>query len=116
MILVAENDLGEIVGFAAGSAQLDDDPIYPGRVHAIYLLQSAQRKGLGRALFTALITKLAAHGMTSFRLEVVAENPARNFYEAMGGKVIGEKSEEIGGVPIQEIVYGWEKIPMSLQP
>ena len=46
--------------------------------------------------------------MPGFMLWVAAENPARNFYEAMGGKVIKEKNESIGGVTIVEIGYGWD--------
>jgi len=46
--------------------------------------------------------------MPGFMLWVAAENPACNFYEAMGGKVIKEKNESIGGVTIVEIGYGWD--------
>ena len=40
-------------------------------------------------------------------LWVLASNPARQFYEAMGGRVVGVKSERFGDTILKEIAYGW---------
>ncbi len=108
IVYVVETELGEIVGFASGGPAREDDPTYPGEIYAIYLLEHAQRQGIGKKFFTTLATHLAQQGMPGFMLWVAAENPARNFYVAMGGKVIKEKNESIGGVTIVEIGYGWD--------
>jgi hypothetical protein len=41
---------------------------------------------------------------------VLAENPARRFYEALGGKIVFEKRIEIGGASLVEVAYGWEEM------
>jgi hypothetical protein len=38
---------------------------------------------------------------------VLAANPARFFYEAMGGARAGERLEEFAGTQLEELAYGW---------
>jgi hypothetical protein len=38
---------------------------------------------------------------------VLKENPARGFYERMGGVKVGEQMIEIGGATLPEIAFGW---------
>lgn len=47
--------------------------------------------------------------MTSLLIWVAAKNhPARGFYEALGGQLLGEKQEEFFDAPIDEVAYGWK--------
>ncbi len=41
---------------------------------------------------------------------VLADNPSRYFYEAMGGKLLGSQEVKVGGVTLKEVAYGWENI------
>jgi len=41
---------------------------------------------------------------------VLAENPSRAFYDALGGIVVNSKMIEIGGRELQEVAYGWSDI------
>jgi hypothetical protein len=41
---------------------------------------------------------------------VLALNPARRFYERLGGKVIGHKAIELGGQIFLEVAYGWQSL------
>jgi hypothetical protein len=41
---------------------------------------------------------------------VLADNPSRSFYEALGGELIGEQNVTIGGVDLREVAYGWPDI------
>jgi hypothetical protein len=41
---------------------------------------------------------------------VLADNPARFFYERMGGKRAGERDENLWGATLHEIAYGWNAI------
>jgi hypothetical protein len=41
---------------------------------------------------------------------VLALNPSRKFYEALGGQSIGEQEIERGGRPLVEIAYGWSDL------
>jgi hypothetical protein len=39
-----------------------------------------------------------------------AQNPARRFYEALGGRCIKSAQFEIGVVIMEEVAYGWENV------
>ena len=41
---------------------------------------------------------------------VLADNPARFFYERMGGKRAGERDERLWGALLHEIGYGWSEL------
>jgi ribosomal protein S18 acetylase RimI-like enzyme len=112
---VAENDEGQIVGFVAGGPERNNDPIYKGELYAIYILQSYHGQGIGRQLTNVLVEKLLQIGIDSMILWVFADNPARRFYEALGGKMIKESQFEIAGVTRYEVAYGWLDIRTILK-
>jgi len=41
---------------------------------------------------------------------VLAKNPSRAFYEALGGQRVYEKQIVIGGETLVEVAYGWRDI------
>ena len=41
---------------------------------------------------------------------VLADNPSRHFYEALGGQYVSAKQIEIGGAMLDEVSYGWRDI------
>lgn len=50
-------------------------------------------------------------GHTAASLWVLRENsPARIFYEALGGEVIGEKRDEQPNATLVEVAYGWRDL------
>lgn len=107
---VAEVD-GQIVGWARGGPERSDDKEYAGELYAIYLLQTNQRKGIGRRLISTMAKHLIEEGMTSMLLWVLAENEGgRRFYEALGGQPAREQYITTGGVQLLEIAYGWKDI------
>jgi GNAT superfamily N-acetyltransferase len=112
---VAENDEGQIVGFVAGGPERNNDPIYKGELYAIYILQSYHGQGIGRQLTNVLVERLLQVGIDSMILWVFADNPARRFYEALGGKMIKESQFEIAGVTRCEVAYGWLNIRTILK-
>ena len=61
----------------------------------------------GRGLLGALFSALSAAGCRSALVWVLAENPARFFYEAMGGTLIATREEPFHGVVLSECAYGW---------
>lgn len=101
---------GEISGFAGYGSEREADPVYLGELYAIYILQSAHRKGIGRRLVNAVAQDLMAQGITSMLVWVLADNPARGFYERLGGFYLREKAIEIGGRNLIEVAYGWKDI------
>ena len=48
-------------------------------------------------------------------LWVLSTNMAgRGFYEALGGVYVGEKTEEMAGVTLREVAYGWPDLAALL--
>jgi len=108
-MFVAEQD-GALVGFASGGPEREDDPGYHGELYTIYLSKEAQGRGAGRQLVNLAAQALLDQGLTSMLVWVLAENPARKFYEALGGQYLREKPIEIGGANLIEVAYGWDDI------
>lgn len=108
IVLVGELRPGEVVGFASCGPEREGLVSYPGELYAIYLLQEAQGHGLGRALLETAARHMAESGYEAWMCWVLADNPSRHFYEAMGGMAFQQKDIEIGGRNLVEVAYGWK--------
>jgi ribosomal protein S18 acetylase RimI-like enzyme len=110
--LVATDDAtDEIVGVGVGIASERGLFANAGEVIFLYVRQSHQGCGLGRGLVRTIATHLVRHGMTSLVITVLDANaPARQFYEALGGRIVGEGKFEDEGMTLREVVYGWDDI------
>ena len=112
-VLVAE-DGGDMIGFGACGEQRDQaliDAGFSGQFGAIYVLRTYHKRGIGTALITAMAKELSAAGHAAASLWVLRGNePARAFYNRLGGIVIGEKVEEQVGVLLTEDAYGWRDL------
>jgi GNAT superfamily N-acetyltransferase len=113
---VAENDGGAVVGFAWGGPRRVGDERYTGELYAIYVLAERQRAGAGRALMRAVAEDLQRRGMRSMLVWVLAANPSRRFYEALGGKPAGQTEIAIGGALLVEVAYGWDDVASLISP
>ena len=107
-VLVAAADGGEIVGFVSGGRERAGDPDYGAEVYALYLLRSQQGRGAGRRLLRAMARRLSEAGHAALLIWVNADNPARGFYEALGGVAARAGSRQIRGVAYQDAGYGWD--------
>jgi GNAT superfamily N-acetyltransferase len=105
---VAENELGKIIGFAGGGLERTGNSEYKGELKAIYILEDSQRQGIGRLLVTTVVEKLSQLNIYSMLTWVLADNPACQFYEKLGGEQIYSKQEERGGATLTEVAYGWK--------
>ncbi len=111
---VAEEE-GAIIGFVSGGpfrpeqAPPDFPDRYDSELYAIYLLEAYKRLGIGKRLFRAQVGALSRSGFIAMMLWVLSENrDASHFYEKLGGRVVGEKTEVIGGRQVAETAYGWD--------
>ena len=111
--IVAEES-GQIVGFASAGPIRTDDPGYTGELGGIYLLQSRQRRGIGRLLVADVARCLRERGMDSMFVWVLRDNPSRAFYEVLGGAYVREQPITIGGAELIEVAYGWTDISVLL--
>lgn len=109
ILYVIENEKAEVVGFATAGAQRNGNyGSYEGELYAIYLLQAYQGQGGGRLLFEAVKNALLASGYQKMSVLVLKGNPAVQFYQAMGGRLLGEEVLQILGEDYVEYVYGWD--------
>ncbi len=107
---VAQADDGEIVGYACGGPERTGDPDHAGELYAIYVRPEFQRRGIGLRLFRTVARRLGREGLGSMLLWVLAKNPQRGFYEALGGRPLRTKTVTIGGAVLDEVAYGWHNV------
>ena len=100
--------VGNIVAIASGGPERKGRADYPAELYAIYSLPAYQGRGIGRRLVRGVADRLAAAGFTSMIIWVLAANPARRFYESLGGRLVDEAEIEIGGVTLPEVAYAWD--------
>lgn len=104
---IAEDESGQILGFANGGIERSDNPFYQGELYAIYILESHQQKGIGRELVRVVAERLSQMEIYSMLVWVLADNPAYCFYEKLGGKKVDRKEIKRGETKLIEIAYGW---------
>ncbi|WP_078379269.1 GNAT family N-acetyltransferase [Sutcliffiella halmapala] len=112
-IFVAEVD-GEIVGFANGGMERTQKYGIDGELFAIYLLQSYQKKGIGKKLCTTVAEFLHNKNYQSMLVWVLANNPSRAFYHSLHPEEIGVEQIQIGDQSFQEIAYAWKNLKSLL--
>ena len=111
VVLVAESaDLpgGRVVGF--GSCGQACKRPGTGEVFTLYVAPDWQGRGIGRRLLHGLLAKLKAGGLNQAMVWVLNDNPARFFYEAMGGRRAAERQEPFAGVHLDEAAYAWSDL------
>jgi GNAT superfamily N-acetyltransferase len=112
--LVAETDDGRVVGFITGGPNRTEHTGFNGELYAIYILKDYHGQGSGRKLVDRLVQWLIERKYTSMLVWVLEKNPAKLFYEALGGQFVGRKKIEIGNAELIEISYGWNDINQLL--
>ena len=70
------------------------DDIY--KLHKIYVLSNQQGKGIGKILIDHVIEKVKEQKANALVLNVNRNNKAKQVYEHLGFKVIGEEDIDIG--------------------
>jgi GNAT superfamily N-acetyltransferase len=101
------------VGFVNGGPERDGRDEYDAELYALYVLPDWHGRGIGKQLSETFAQSLIDSGYDSMFAWVLAENPARGFYETLGGTLVDERSIEIGGRPLVEVAYGWNDLKGS---
>ncbi len=97
---------GEIVGIASGG-RARRQQLAGGEIYVLYVLRRHHGRGIGRSLFDACHFELARRGLAGTIVWVLASNPARAFYERLGGTRVAEGSLEMAGTRLREVAYLW---------
>ena len=78
-----------------------------GELYLLYVLRACHGRGIGRALFDACHYELARCGHQGLLVWVLADNPARRFYQRLGGEPAGESLVALAGVKLREVAFVW---------
>ena len=79
-----------------------------GEVYTLYVDPDHQGCGYGRALLQRALKHLRDKGASVAVVWVLAGNPARFFYEALGARHVAARGTRFAGRPVQELGYAWE--------
>jgi GNAT superfamily N-acetyltransferase len=107
---VAQGPDAKVVGFASAGPQRPGAHRRRAELYTLYLLDSHHRHGLGSRLVSACAETLLDRGAESMVVWVLAKNPARQFYEALGGVPYGARTIRFGGRPVRKIAYLWPEL------
>ncbi len=119
ILCVAETDASEIVGYALGQPGPTEVAPYDSELVALHVRRAHQRHGIGRRLIADMAERLRRHGCASLMLWVLGPNPARAFYEQLGGQYLGIKpwcNNDEFKLNVVEAAYGWLDIKILCAP
>lgn len=102
---------GGINGFACAFVS-DDEPGFDAVLSTLYVLRSAQRQGIARALLRELANELLRANVRSMWLLTLRDrNPARGFYERVGAELLREEPAPPSlGEGLMDAVYGFRDV------
>jgi len=114
-VYVAETEGPRLLGFGNCGPQRDPAFGFGGEIYTLYVSPDAQGGGIGRRLLLALFSRLVDCGHRSAIVWVVRANPARFFYERLGGKLALFRPIPVGGQKVEAAGYGWSDLPAVLE-
>lgn len=114
-VVVAENEMGQIIGFADAWKRETNLEENTGDLTSIYLLEEYQGMGIGKKLFKELFLHYNKLGYKKVFVEVLEENKTRYFYENYGAKLVKTVQIKIGGKVLNESIYEWDSIDKVLE-
>jgi len=115
IIVVAEDRTGGIIGVGSCGPNRHRRSNFAGEVYTLYVHPDFQEQGNGRGLLLRLFEELSGAGLDSAVIWVLAANPSRYFYEAMGGRREGERVERLWGADLKETGYGWPDLTKAIE-
>lgn len=110
MVLAAIHEPHGIVGMASAGPARDRSMGFDGEVYTLYVDPAFYGRGAGRELLTAAFAGLRRRGCKSCVIWAHARNNARFFYEAMGGRLIAERTARMAGDTVPEAGFGWKTL------
>lgn len=109
-VFVAENDDGEIVGFADCGKRETNHVEHSGDLTSIYILEEYQETGIGKQLMKQLFIQFRELGYLKVFVEVLEDNKSRYFYEKYGAELIGTQSITLGDGELSLLIYEWNDL------
>lgn len=125
-ILVAFDSEDGVIGVTGfGRSRIEDRPARPpftqpgislgsGEVFTLYVHPDHQNRGVGRLLIAGAFEGLRERGLNQAYVWVLHDNPARYFYERVGGKFVASRRERLWGADVAQVAYGWTDLGRAL--
>lgn len=112
-VFVVEDDKQTVLGMTSLGRARDSALGYDGEIYTLYVHPLVTGRGIGRALLSGGFGALSENGFGGCVIWAHAQNPARFFYEAMGGRLAGERTTSMMGAPVPEAAFGWPKLALA---
>src|SRR5215831_6901321 len=112
-VYVVENEKGAVLGMTSMGRARDSGLGYDAEIYTLYVDPSMTGRGVGRVLLAGGFAALSGRGHARCVIWAHAKNPARFFYEAMGGKLIAERTTAMMGIAVPEVAFGWPKLALA---
>jgi GNAT superfamily N-acetyltransferase len=109
-VFVARHERHGIVGMTSFGRSRDPDLGPDGEVYTLYVDPAFYGEGVGRALLAGAFADLKRRGYSSCIVWAHAKNPARFFYERLGGRLVAERTVRLMGEPIPEAAFAWPRL------
>jgi GNAT superfamily N-acetyltransferase len=109
-IRVAVDAQARPIGFAHGGCARGSVQGTLGEIYVFYLLPQAQRQGVGTQLMRSMARGLDLRGMDSLVIWALERNPARAFYDVLGGRVSDSRETPVGTRRLREVAYRWDDL------
>lgn len=112
-VFVAVHEDYGIVGMTSFGSSRDGAIGYDGEIFTLYVDPSFYNRGVGRRLLSAGFDDMRRRNYSSCIVWAHTRNPARFFYEAMGGRLIAERTVRMMGDAVPETAFGWRKLALA---
>jgi ribosomal protein S18 acetylase RimI-like enzyme len=112
-VLVAESLQHGVVGMTSFGPAQDKAMGYDSEVYTLYVAPGFFGCGIGSALLGAGFRALRTSSYTSCVIWAHARNPARYFYETMGGRLVAERVRRMLGTAVPEAAFGWTNLALA---
>jgi ribosomal protein S18 acetylase RimI-like enzyme len=109
LLLIAEEDGRELVGFSLGHLDGDGEPY----LESLHVRPGRRGRGIGVTLLRATAERWLAAGHRTLSLKVIAGNvAAMRFYERYGAEAAGTVVQDWNGKPVESVIYRWLDLSM----
>ena len=106
--LVASNEQGIVRGFASAVVLRPPVDGFDSYLQTLYLTSDAKGHGVGAALLRSVAQELRERGCKNMALRTLRLNPAREFYERFGARLLAGFSYEAG--VYDDVAYGFDDL------
>lgn len=100
----------EIAGYANFGRNRAKSLHYGGEIYELYLRPEYQGLGFGRKLFVMAKRDLHDAGHNGLVIWALSDNePAVNFYRALGGRAVARSTERFGTKVLDKVAFAWTR-------